>query len=67
MESITANQFIPNQIISTDKGMKMETDMVISCTGSRLNTQFLKNSMGWLPINNNILNILLINLLYNLA
>ena len=46
MENITTNKFIPNQIVSTEIGIKIQTDMVIRCTGSYLNTQFLTTSMG---------------------
>ena len=36
-----------NVMIVTDKGTKMKVDLVIPCTGLKVNTEAYKNRLGW--------------------
>ena len=36
-----------NVMLVTDKGTRMKVDLVIPCTGLKVNTEAYKNSLGW--------------------
>lgn len=46
MEDLTTNQFQKDMIVRTEKGTEVVTDMVVMCTGIKINSSAYSAAFG---------------------